>query len=299
MLKTGPEQHTEAWQELHRTMITATDVAAILGQSEYKTALDVFLEKTGRAPPFEGNEHTRRGTRYEPTILADYAETRGVELIYPMPFVFHPKLDCLGCSPDAQRKNDGNLVEAKLSMSYTVAQELGEEGTDILPEHWVLQSQTQMECCDAEEVDFAVLLFGKLKIYNVKRNRKLGEIIQDAASDMMQRIKRDEAPEPDFSHRHTPELIKNLYDVDEGKTVLLSEAVYQLWTNYKALGDEIKALEEERKEQKARVLHAMGEAAVGILPDATIELVRSTVNRKSYTVAESSYKTLRQRKVKK
>lgn len=51
--------------------ISASQAAAALGYSTYSTPLDIFLEKTGQTPPFEGNAATKRGQRLEP-IVAQY-----------------------------------------------------------------------------------------------------------------------------------------------------------------------------------------------------------------------------------
>ena len=44
-----------------RTGLGGSDLGAILGLNLYKTPLDVFNEKTGRAEPFTGNIQTRFG----------------------------------------------------------------------------------------------------------------------------------------------------------------------------------------------------------------------------------------------
>lgn len=51
--------------------IGASGLAAMLGLSEYKTPLEVYLEKTGQSAPFLGNKNTERGNMQEP-ILAHY-----------------------------------------------------------------------------------------------------------------------------------------------------------------------------------------------------------------------------------
>lgn len=51
--------------------IGGSELAAMLGLSEYKTPLDVYLEKTGQSAPFLGNKNTERGNMQEP-ILAHY-----------------------------------------------------------------------------------------------------------------------------------------------------------------------------------------------------------------------------------
>lgn len=294
----GPMPLTPEWHAVRRSLITASDMAAVLGQSEYKTALDVFAEKTGRVEPFAGNEATRRGQRYESVILADYAEQVGVELRHPLPLIIHPTLACLAATPDAERLDDGRLVEAKLSMSPARARELGEEATDQVPDDWHLQVQAQLACCQRETADLAVLLYGRLRIYTIQRHDILIAIILDAAREMAERIANDDPPEPDWHHARTPALIRSLYNLRHGEVVTLPQPCEALYAAYVELGDQEKRLKAERDEAKAMLLHALGDAEIGRLPGLGVELIRQEITRKAYEVKETSYVQLRTRKVK-
>lgn len=93
----------------HSTYVGASDIAAVVGISPYKTALDVWAEKTGRAK-FEGNRPTRAGQVLEPGILALYAEEQGVDLWFPGSI---RRDDGTGCTPDAV-SSAGYDVQVKL-----------------------------------------------------------------------------------------------------------------------------------------------------------------------------------------
>jgi len=49
--------------EARKRSIGASEIAAILECNENMSPLDVWLVKTVRKPPFEVNEHTKRGKR--------------------------------------------------------------------------------------------------------------------------------------------------------------------------------------------------------------------------------------------
>ena len=59
--------------------VGGSELCAILGMSEYATAVDVWLLKTGRVDKFEGNQHTKRGHRLEP-VVAQYLQDELAEL---------------------------------------------------------------------------------------------------------------------------------------------------------------------------------------------------------------------------
>jgi len=56
----------------------ASESAAALGYSDYKTPLDIYREKLGLAPPFEGNAYTLRGSRLEDIVAQYFCD--GIEL---------------------------------------------------------------------------------------------------------------------------------------------------------------------------------------------------------------------------
>jgi predicted phage-related endonuclease len=241
----------------------------------------------------------RLGTKMEPVVVSETLERLGRTATYPVPMYISREYPFIAASLDAQfLDGDEEPLETKTA-SWRRAAEFGEEGTDQIPEDYIVQVHQQMFVAGKHHAKLSVLLDGRtLKIYEILRNEEIVSCLIEAEKELWERICNSEPPEPNWQHPRTPELVKAMYGVNEGSVVLLYSDAAQSWDNYRALGEEIKALEEERESAKAKVLYAMGEAAIGVMPAADIELVRSTVNRKSYTVAETSYKTLRQRKVK-
>ena len=75
----------EQWLATRKTGIPASDAAAILGLSPWKSPLDVWLEKTGRAPIQEiapkREDLFFLGHQLEPAIAAMYSRKTGRELL--------------------------------------------------------------------------------------------------------------------------------------------------------------------------------------------------------------------------
>ena len=55
----------EQWLEARKTSVGSSDIGAIVGINEYKTPTDLYKEKKGLVPPFEGNDATEWGTELE------------------------------------------------------------------------------------------------------------------------------------------------------------------------------------------------------------------------------------------
>lgn len=60
--------------------IGASEIAAVMGLDKWKTALDIFREKTGLCEPFTGNAHTKRGQKLEHYAAQEFTEITGHKL---------------------------------------------------------------------------------------------------------------------------------------------------------------------------------------------------------------------------
>ena len=296
----GPEPNTAEWLSARDSLFGASDAAAALGLSPYKSPFELYCEKKGLVAKFTGNAATRLGQRMEPVVLAEYETITGRELHRPVPLLISKEFPFIGATPDSLMDGDGGIqpVEAKTT-TWRRAEEFGEEGTDEIPTDYVLQTQQQMLVVGASKCDVAVLLDGRtLKLYTVHRHEKLIESIIKAERELWERIQNNDPPEPDFSRPDTLDLVKSMHITEPGKTIIFDRRIEELWNRYRSLRDQVSLCEREQDAIKAEIFHAMGDAEAGLLPDGDIELVCSEISRKSYTVEASTYKTLKQKKVK-
>ena len=72
----SPAEVRAQWLEARKKGVGGSDVGAIMGLSPYRTALDVWLEKTGRTEPpdLAGNAAVEWGNRLEDVVAAKFAE---------------------------------------------------------------------------------------------------------------------------------------------------------------------------------------------------------------------------------
>jgi len=123
-----------------------TDVTAVLGLHPYKTAFEVWLEKTGQKPPFEGNDRTEMGTGLEPYIAGKFEKEFGVTLEKGK-FIRHPVFHHFGGHPDYFFTSSfGSVegVECKL-VGLRAMTRWSEPGPDQkVPEEYYVQCQWYM-----------------------------------------------------------------------------------------------------------------------------------------------------------
>lgn len=146
--------------------IGGSEIAAILGLDSYRSPLDVWREKMGLDESFQGNEHTIRGSRFEP-IVAEYLQDwlnenyEGSFVINPndahneinpsgayridkdKDTLIHPTITYFVGSPDRYvTMFDGELAGAELKTTLGIVKDYD----DVCEKHisWILQSQYYM-----------------------------------------------------------------------------------------------------------------------------------------------------------
>lgn len=164
---------------LRRTGITATDVAAVLGLSPFRSPLDVWLEKMNKAPPVEETEDMQRGTFLEDGARRWYAHRVGARVAQPGTVV-HPRDSLVIATPDgvALLGDDVRGLEIKMPSS---ARDWGEPGTDAIPDYYLPQVAWQLAAMAewTDTVDVFAVLECKPRLYHVRRDVELEGLLVD------------------------------------------------------------------------------------------------------------------------
>ena len=143
-----PDQRSQAWYDMRKNMVTASNVGDIIGVSKYGNRTKIILKKCGLGEPFTGNIHTRWGQMLEP-IATDIYATRNNTIIYEFGLIQHPKYSFIGASPDGISEK-GIMLEIKCPSVRVINGKILDKAT--LGYH--AQVQTQLEVCDLDICDF-------------------------------------------------------------------------------------------------------------------------------------------------
>lgn len=283
----GPLPDSPAWHEARFTGIFASEGAAACGLSDERQPLDIYLEKCRLKEPFEGNEFTRRGKRFEQFLATEYMEQTGHPLRTGLPMYFSPDYPVIGATPDAVRA-DNALHGCELkNCHWRRAGKLGPEGSDEVFTDWVVQCQQQMLVMGWELVDVFVMVdLHTYRLFTVERNELLIAGIIEAELALWDRIQRRDPPPPNWNHAGTPALIRGMYGVNEIETVMFTADDSKLWLDRQRNKDQIKVLEAECAVIESTMLHKMGNAAVGKFPLGQRELTRTSVAPTLWTEAD-------------
>lgn len=180
--------------EAKKFRIGSSDIAALIGENPYKTQVDVWMTKTGRAPKFEGNFDTERGELLEPVIAAYFTRHTGMEVRQETEN--HQTGSCIARTDYTYTMGEGKgILECK-----TTAQKVNAQN---MPSMWYVQAQFQAAIMNrlghnVNEVSIAWLSGSLAFDFEMfQADRELGEKLLTIAEDWVQKhLIQDIAPDP-------------------------------------------------------------------------------------------------------
>jgi len=174
---------TEKFKQERSSGIGGSDMAAILGLSNWGSPFSVWAKKTGQIPDeIPDNEVMWMGRILEAPVIQAYEEKTGNKVQREV-FQRHPKYDFLMGHFDGVIMNgDGpeGILEVKTT-SIRNWDKWGDEGTDQVPEYYLIQCMHYLSVSGLPYADLAVLMDNRLRIYRIDRDEELIESITAAA----------------------------------------------------------------------------------------------------------------------
>ena len=255
------------------SFIGGSDVAALLGLSKYRSAMDVWLEKTGKRVDRKDSFALRFGSFAESFIADEYALLTGESVIDHPYGIAHPehsfcvgRIDrfVLGQKDQPLFNNNGRLnakklLECKTANHYSQG-DWGEAGTDAIPLPYLCQCLWYLGITNLPEIDVAVLLGGSdLRIYTITRDRELETLLfEKAVFFWTEHVQKDLPPKP-----QSIEDCQALFQrASVGKSIEANPEVLDLIRKLKLLESQTQAEEEEIVVIKQTLMERMADAEV-------------------------------------
>lgn len=276
-----------AWLAERRSGIGGSDIAAILGLSPWKTAVDVWLDKTGQREDdtVSDAEAVRWGILLEDVVAREYTERTERAIQRVNRILRHPahewaigNIDRAIVAPGSRVRvaDDGGtllgadgLLEVKTASAYK-AGEWGRAGDDdAVPLHYQAQVMWYLGITGQPWCDVAALIGGqRLVIRRIYRDAETIKAMLERADDFWHRhVLGGQAPEP-----ATARDVETLFRSDNGEAL---EA-----------DDELLAAYNRARSAKARIAEAEAEY------DAAVERIKlALADRSALTISGQTLAT--------
>jgi predicted phage-related endonuclease len=235
--------------------VGASEIAAVVGVSQWSRPIDVWLEKTGRAEPEPSNPRASIGLRAESVLFRWWLEDTGADesLCHVGESTRHPLVRCAGCTPDTVVTDpDGPIV--KLVQYKCVGARMALFWSDDgVPSDVEIQCQYEMECMRAETADVVAWLGGTdFRIVTLRRDLEFGAMLLRGAEDFWKHVESDEPPPIDGSESWRKYLQKRYPVVEKEELDPATEEVDR-WANESLRSRE--RIEELGKDQESADNH--------------------------------------------
>lgn len=148
----------EEWLKYRTKGIGGSDVSIIAGINPFKSAHQLWLEKTGQIEPEQtDSEYAHFGTLLEPIVRKEFTQRTGIRVRQKHMLLQSEEYPFMFADLDGVINEDGEMAvfESKTASAYK--QEVWEEG---IPAPYILQVQHYMAVTGAKRTYIAALVGG-------------------------------------------------------------------------------------------------------------------------------------------
>lgn len=187
----------EAWLKLRKTGLGGSDAGAVCGMNPYKTAMQVYYDKTSDAIELIDNEAMKQGREFEDYVSRRFMEVTGKKVRKSNFMYVHETYPFMLADIDRWVIGENAGLECKTASPYMAEHWKG----DAIPLHYVLQCYHYMAVCDADAWYIAVLIYGKeFKFYKIERDEQiLSDLIRLEEDFWKEHVEKKCLPDPDGS----------------------------------------------------------------------------------------------------
>jgi putative phage-type endonuclease len=243
--------------------IGGSDIGAILGLSKFRSALAVWMEKTGKEVKALDSLPLRFGSFAEEFVASEYTRHTGVDLIHEESIYLHSQYSFMSAHIDRFVHGDGlsnaatRLLECKTANPFARG-EWGEPGTDQVPMSYLCQCIWYMAITGIEQCDLAVL-FGNsdFRIYEITRDLELEALIIERALHFWNEYVLKDTPPPARTEDDYQALFKKS---DPSKTIEANSKTVELIRQLQSLNTQSGDVEEQITQIKQHIMNEMKEA---------------------------------------
>lgn len=249
---------TEAQLAARKSGLGGSDTATILNLNPYKSAYELWQEKSGRVEPedISGKFAIRRGNDMEALVIKWFEEESGLQVETTETTLTNPDHPFMLGHIDGKIVGVPEGMEAKTA-NWRMAAKFGDDGTDDVPASYLIQCMHYMIVTGWRVWHLAADVGGDFRIYRIEYDETLANHIATTVHDWWtNHIVNDIEPEP------TGRAIDIAYpSADPDDCVEASGDIADVHTELKLVHTELKALKEKDAGLRDQIKAAMGTAA--------------------------------------
>ena len=187
----------EEWLRYRKLGLGGSDAGAVCGLNPYRTALEVYLDKTSDNIEGTDNEAMRQGREFEEYVAMRFTEATGKKVRRANFMYYDEGNPFMLADVDRMVVGENAGLECKTASPYMA--DKWKNGK--IPLSYQIQCYHYMSVCNADAWYIAVLIYGReFKHYRIERDREMIADLRRIEKDFWENnVLKKQLPEPDGS----------------------------------------------------------------------------------------------------
>ena len=265
---------TAEWLEWRRNGIGASDVAGILGLSQWASPWSVWADKVGLSEPEDPTDAMQWGLYAERAVGPWFQDRTGLIVAGEQTWCSHPEHDWMRCTVDGfVFESDADYIDRAVCDAIGVLEikttgDSADSWAEQIPTHYQCQAQWQMAVTGLDRVWFAVLHapFGRVRfeVYELERDEAdIATLIDTAGAFWRDHVLTGTPPPSDGKEATTRALGEAWDDTTDEAVELDDRIVAALLPKLTEIKQAIKELEADKAEMENEIKAALADHELG------------------------------------
>ena len=242
--------------------IGASDCAAVLGLSRFKTVLQIWAEKTGTVEPEDISEKLNvwLGNELEEVVAKKFTKDTGKKVHRVNDAYVHRDHDYIRCHIDRKVEGENAILQCKTASAWMAKHWEGEE----IPQEYILQEYHELACTNYDRAYIAVLIGNNdFKIKVLERDEKTIKQIIQKEVDFWEKFVVPKVMPGTISARDSGTLFQIFPKADLENAIELGDKGARIIETLKANQSDLKVLEDVIEQNKNELKAMLGDSSVG------------------------------------
>lgn len=249
----------EEWLKVRKLGLGGSDMSAVLGVNQWRSPLDVWLDKTSDTVEEKESEPMYWGTILEDIVAQEFAKRTGYKVRNNNFTLQSEEYPYLLANIDREIVGADAGLECKTANAFKAEEWQG----DNVPDAYYIQCQHYMAVTGKASWWIACLVGGNTFYYKeIKRNDEVIRAIIDTGREFWHLVETKTMPAPDDS-KACGEALKKLYKHSNGKAIELSAKYNNVIVDYLELKEQLAELETKKRGIENLLKDALGENEKG------------------------------------
>ncbi len=277
MVKNTLEMTRQEWLWNRKKGLGGSDASAILGFNPWKSAFELYIDKTSDYVEEIDNEAIHWGNVLEDVVAQEFTRRTGKKVRRRNQTFKHPEHPFMIANIDRDVVGEKSLLECKTTNAFNSDAWEGEQ----IPPAYMCQVQHYMAVLDYEKAYIAVLIGGQKFVWKeIERDDEFIELMIEQEKQFWNEHVLKEVPPAIDGSPSASELLNKMYPEDNGETIMLqSDDAEVLIEAIGSIKSEVKEKQSLQKEYENKLKLMVGNATTGVTPRFEVNLKKVEQNR--------------------